>query len=183
MILFIHGFRSCGLGQKSQALIDYFGKDQVLAPDLPNHPKEAADVLMKLVSDHPIDLLIGSSLGGHLATYLNQSHRLPSVLINPAVAPHALLNDYLGEHEDCHGNLFQVTPDYLDVLKQQYRDVLSLGERYLVLLQTGDETLDYRKAATYYADFDVIVEQGGNHRFENFEQHLPHIAAWRKQHG
>jgi len=29
----------------------------------------------------------------------------------------------------------------------------------------------------------VIVDQGGNHRFENFEQHLPHIAAWRKQHG
>ena len=183
MILFIHGFRSCGLGQKSQSLIDYFGNDEVLAPDLPNNPKDAADALTDIINAHPIDLLIGSSLGGHLATYLNQSKIIPSVLINPAVAPHSLLNDYLGEHEDCHGNLFEVTQDYLEVLQQQYRHDLSSDERYLVLLQTGDETLDYRKAAAYYADFDVIVEQGGNHRFENFEKHLPHIAAWQKQHG
>ena len=180
MILFIHGFRSCGLGQKSQALIDHFGRDEVLTPDLPNHPKDAADALTDLIDTHPIDLLIGSSLGGHLATYLNHSKIIPSVLINPAVAPHSLLNDYLGEHEDCHGNLFKVTQDYLEVLQQQYRNDLSSNERYLVLLQTGDENLDYRKAAAYYADFDVIVEQGGNHRFE---QHLPHIAEWRKQHG
>ena len=183
MILFIHGFRSCGLGQKSQALIDHFGRDEVLTPDLPTHPKDAAETLINLIDTHPIDLLIGSSLGGHLATYLNQSKHIPSVLINPAIAPHSLLNDYLGEHEDCHGNLFKVTRDYLEVLQQQYRNDLSSNERYLVLLQTGDETLDYRKAAAYYEDFDVIVEQGGNHRFEHFEKHLPHIAEWRKQHG
>ena len=27
MILFIHGFKSCGLGNKSKALIDFFGLD------------------------------------------------------------------------------------------------------------------------------------------------------------
>lgn len=181
MILFIHGFRSCGLGLKSQALRDYFGADQVLLPDLPHEPTQAITLLEQLLSQHPVDLLVGSSLGGYYATWLNREHSHPAVLVNPAVAPYALLDDYLGEHTDCHGRHFKLTDAHLQTLRSFHRPQLRDDERYLVLLQTGDEVLDYRQAATYYADFEVVVEQGGDHRFQHFENHLPRIAQWRAQ--
>lgn len=181
MILFIHGFTSCGLGTKSEALRNYFGADDVLLPDLPHQPERAIAFLEQLLDDHPVDLLVGSSLGGYYATWLNREHTHPAVLVNPAVAPHALLDDYLGEHQDCHGTRFELTPRHLATLRSFHRPQLRTDERYLVLLQTGDEVLDYRQAATYYADFEVVIEQGGDHRFQHFENHLPRIATWRAQ--
>jgi predicted esterase YcpF (UPF0227 family) len=181
MILFIHGFRSCGLGVKSEALRDYFGADQVLTPDLPHDPAQAIDLLERLIAQHPVDLLVGSSLGGYYATWLNRGHTYPAVLVNPAVAPYALLDDYLGEHEDCHGKKFELTASHLQTLRSFHRPRLRDDERYLVLLQSGDEVLDYRQAAAYYAHFEVVVEPGGDHRFQQFENHLPRIAEWRAQ--
>jgi len=179
VILFIHGFASCGLGTKSEALRGYFGADQVLLPDLPHDPALAIARLERLLEEHPVDLLVGSSLGGYYATWLNREHTRPTVLVNPAVAPFALLDDYLGEHEDCHGGTFELTAAHLESLRGLERPQLRADERYLVLLQSGDEILDYRQAAAYYAQFEVVVEQGGDHRFQQFENYLPRIAEWR----
>jgi uncharacterized protein len=182
MILFIHGFASRGLGDKSRALIDYFGASEVLTPDLPHQPDTAVALLERLLREHPIDLLVGSSLGGYFATWLNRNAGLPAVLINPAIAPSLLLDDYLGEHTSDSGERFVLTRQHLDDLRAMYRPRLRDDERYLVLLQSGDEILDYRQAATYYAAKDVVVEPGGDHRFRNFSNYLPRIAAWRTQH-
>ena len=45
MILFIHGFGSCGWGEKSLALRHHFGVGRVLAPDLPFHPQAVVEQL------------------------------------------------------------------------------------------------------------------------------------------
>jgi len=182
MILFIHGFASCGLGRKSELLREYFGSGQVLAPDLPGQPAEAIDFLESLLETHQITLLVGSSLGAYFATWLNRTRRLPAVLINPAIAPYLLLEDYLGKHAGCGGRTIEVTPESLATLRKLHRPRLRADEHYLVLLQTGDEVLDYGQAAAYYAGKDVVIEQGGSHRFENFSHHLPRIAAWAREH-
>jgi len=182
MILFIHGFASLGLGMKSAALRDYFGAGEVLLPNLPHAPDIAIRELEELLERYPVDLLVGSSLGGYYATWLNRRTPRPAVLINPAVAPFALLDDYLGEHTRPDGSTFQLTTNHLATLRSMHRERLRKDERYLVLLQSGDEVLDYRQAATYYAGKDVIVEPGGDHRFQHFEDYLPRIAAWRDLH-
>lgn len=182
MILFIHGFASCGKTLKYQTLARHFGTDQILAPDLPHQPEHAIALLETLLEQHPVDLLVGSSLGGYYATWLNRHQARPAVLINPAVAPYALLDDYVGEHQDCHGKYFELTTQHLQTLRAMQRTQLRDEEAYLVLLQTGDEVLDYRQAAAYYAGKDLIIEAGGNHRFQNFDQHQPRIASWRAQH-
>ncbi len=183
MILFIHGFASCGLGHKSQLLIDYFGRDQVLTPDLPFRPIEAIAALQALQERHPVDLLVGASLGGFYATWLNRERPTPSVLINPVVRPYELLADHLGTQTRwCDGQTFEFTRADAEPLKAMYRPHLRPDEHYLVLLQTGDEVLDYRQAADYYRDQQVIIEHGGNHRFENLADYLPKIAAFRHQH-
>lgn len=183
MILFIHGFASCGLGDKSRTLIAHFGRDQVLTPDLSHDPAAAVAQLTGLRDSHPVDLLVGSSLGGHYATWLNRSRPLPTVLINPAVDPAELLAPYVGPHMRwCDGAPFELTAEHLRTLRAQHRTVLDPGEHYLVLLQTGDELLDYRVAAARYRDHDVVVEPGGNHRFENLADYLPRIQAFRAAH-
>lgn len=182
MILFIHGFASCGLGDKSRALIRHFGRDAVLTPDLAHDPGAAAAQLEALVAAHDIDLLVGSSLGGHYATWLNRRHCLPAVLMNPAVAPQLLLAAYLGEHRRwCDGAPFRLTRRHLETFAGQVRPRLRPDERYLVLLQAGDELLDYRVAAGYYRGHRVVVQPGGSHRFENLPAYLPQIEAFRRE--
>lgn len=183
MILFIHGFGSCGWGEKSLRLRRYFGLDRVLAPDLPFHPEQAIAQLQRLIARYPVDALVGSSLGGFYATAMNASDPLPAILINPVVKPHQLLARYLGpQRRWCDDAGFSVGENYLASLLKLQRDRLSAKEDYLVLLQRGDETLDYRQAAEYYRDKEVVEIPGGSHRFDQFEQQLPRISGWLSQH-
>jgi predicted esterase YcpF (UPF0227 family) len=45
----------------------------------------------------------------------------------------------------------------------------------MVLLQTADEILDYRDAQTRYQGARFVIEEGGDHSFMHYEQHLPDI--------
>jgi hypothetical protein len=179
MILFIHGFGSCGWGEKSLALRRHFGVGRVLAPDLAFHPQAAVDQLDRLLARHEVAALVGSSLGGFFATWLNRTARLPTVLINPVVHPHRLLARHLGHHKRwCDDMPFFVGEDNLDALERLDRPSLGAAERYLVLLQQGDEVLDYRQAAAYYRDKTLHLIPGGNHRFVDFQRYLPLIEEW-----
>lgn len=182
LILFVHGFGSCGWGEKSLQLRRHFGLQNVLAPDLPFHPQQALDRLKDLIRRYPVRFLIGSSLGGFYATALNADARMPAVLINPVVGPHRLLSQFLGPQQRwCDDAEFTVSEDYLHTLKQLQRARLRQDERYLVMLQEGDETLDYRQAADFYRDKEVVRIPGGSHRFDDFERQLPRIDQWLKQ--
>ena len=179
MILFIHGFGSCGWGEKSLALRRYFGVSQLLAPDLPFDPERAIEHLRGMLERHPVRALVGSSLGGFYATALNGIAPRPTILINPVIRPHELLADYLGpQRRWCDDAPFDVGPDCLTALTRLQRRHLAPEERYMVLLQTGDEVLDYRQAADFYASKDVIVASGGSHRFEHLGHELPRISQW-----
>ena len=55
--------------------------------------------------------------------------------------------------------------------------------RLLVLLQTGDEVLDYQKAVEFYGACPQVVEEGGDHRFQNFEKHSMAVKYLKTEHG
>ena len=55
---------------------------------------------------------------------------------------------------------------------------ISQPQRYLVLLQTADETLDYRDAAEKYSDAQLVIEQGGSHGYDEFEKVVPLILQF-----
>ena len=50
--------------------------------------------------------------------------------------------------------------------------------RYLLIVETGDEVLDYRRALARYAGAEQIVVQGGDHSLQSFERHLPRIVEF-----
>ena len=45
----------------------------------------------------------------------------------------------------------------------------------MVLLQKGDEIVDPAEALAYYEDSALIVEEGGCHEFEHFENHVAKV--------
>lgn len=179
MMLYIHGFASCGWGAKSLALRRYFGVDRVIAPDLPFHPGAAIRHLENLLDRYPVSALVGASLGGFYATWLNGARRLPAVLINPVVRPHEKLAAYVGAQSRwCDGMPFEVSTDWLAELAAMQRPGTGDDERYLVLLQQGDEVLDYREAEAFYADKTVDITAGGDHRFALFAHRLDLVSMW-----
>lgn len=115
-------------------------------------------------------------MGGYLSTWLVEQFGGKAVLINPAVRPFDLLQDFLGEQHNPYTNeRFVLTAEHMRDLRQLYCDNLKQPENYKVLLQTGDEVLDYRLATEKYADSDLVIEQGGDHSFVDFDRHLAQI--------
>jgi len=179
MILYLHGFASCGNSTKTNMLKDYFGEESVLAPDLPVDPAEAIDFIRRQIFDHDIDLIIGSSLGGFYATYFTEQYGIKTVLINPSTQPFITLAPYVGtNHFWCSGKAFEFTREHLNTLFEFAVGSLKNPKRYLVLLQKGDEVLDYTKAVQKYEGAAFSVQEGGNHRFENLDEYLEIIEEF-----
>ena len=182
MILYLHGFASCGDSTKTKLLKRYFGETDVLAPDLPADPAEAIRFIQKTILAHNIDLIIGSSLGGFYASYFCELLGIKTVLINPSTQPFITLAPYVGTNYFwCSGEPFEFTREHLNSLFEFAVGKLNAPQRYLVLLQTGDELLDYAKARDKYEGATLSIEEGGNHRFENLDAYLEQIKLFREK--
>jgi len=180
MILYIHGFASCGKGKKSEILKRYFGENRVISPDLPFSPKLAIDFLSKILKEVNIDLIVGSSLGGYYAINLAENFDKKAVLINPSLKPYHTLLPYVGKNRRfCDGFEFLWKEKYIKELIELKKDFVGL-KKYLVLLQSKDEVLNYQEALNLFMGAKVIVEYGGNHRFENLDEYLCMIEKFMK---
>jgi predicted esterase YcpF (UPF0227 family) len=182
MILYLHGFASCGDSTKSRLLKERFGAAEVLSQDLPVAPEEAMDFLDTLIVRENVTLLVGSSLGGFYATALSARHGIDAVLINPSVHPYRTLAPYVGMNRYwCSGEPFEWKGEYLLQLARIAEQMQLPDAELLVLLQTGDEVLDYRAAAEVYAGYEVVIEEGGSHRFENLGDYLERIEVFYRR--
>lgn len=187
LLIYIHGFKSSPLSLKAQEVKNYLSQQALpidfMAPALPDYPAASYQLLEQLLArqlPRPV-ALVGSSMGGFMATVLAQQFDLRAVLVNPAVRPYELIGDMLGDDVNPYsGEAFTLHRGHLEELRRLEPAVITDPERLLVLLQTGDETLDYRKAVSFYHGCQQIVEQGGDHRFQNFEKYLPVVLKFLK---
>lgn len=185
-ILYLHGFNSSPESHKAQVLHEYMKRtglgDRIDIPEIPPVPADAIELLQQHAEEiikHDELSLAGSSLGGFYATWLAEKYNCPAVLINPAVKPHELLKKYLGENTNYYtAESWVLDETHIRQFRELYIDKVSNPQRYLLMLQTGDETLDYRQAIEKYAGCPSIVEQGGSHEFSEFERHLDKILAF-----
>ncbi|MFH7468135.1 YqiA/YcfP family alpha/beta fold hydrolase, partial [Pseudomonas syringae group genomosp. 7] len=51
-------------------------------------------------------------------------------------------------------------------------------QQFQVWLQTGDETLDYRRAEQFYRACALRIQSGGDHSFQGFAWHLPALLGF-----
>jgi len=189
MLIYIHGFNSSPESFKASLLKSYAEKinmpDVLEIPALSFDPVVAINQLIAIVNKYqkhhqmrPL-CFIGSSLGGYYATWLAERYDSRVVLINPAVKPYELFEDYLGFNRNIYtGEEYMLTMDHVEQLKEYEVDSISSPDRYLLLLQTGDEVLDYKMALDKYAAVPSIVEEGGGHEFSGFDRHLETVLAF-----
>ena len=187
-LLYLHGFNSSPQSHKAQLISQYMSDnhclDQLLCPQIPSVPEEARLFLEQMVEETLESYTLsfaGSSLGGYYATYLAEKYSGSAVLINPSVKPYETLRAYLGEYkfyfdEGC----WEFDESHIQQLEVMKVDEITDAQRYLVLLQTGDETLDYREAELQYINSECIIEQGGDHSFVGLERYIPKIMQFSK---
>ena len=177
MILFIHGFSSHGYGGKAKALREYYAKKHkaFLAPSLSYVPELAMQTLEELVQVCDNVKLIGSSLGGYYAMYLAQKYDLKVALINPAMHSHKTLRRMLGMAPNFYDeSRFEWKESHLKML-EKYETTLLNQSKVLLLVQKGDELLDYRESVKALSEAKQIVEEGGSHGFDGVERHFDMI--------
>jgi predicted esterase YcpF (UPF0227 family) len=120
-------------------------------------------------------------LGGYYATHLANKLGLKAALVNPAVKPYDLFDKYLGPNEHFYdGKTYQLEMKHIQQLQDLEVPKLANPKNLLLLLQTGDETLDYALACKKYLNCPSWIEAGGNHSFEDFMQRLPVIFEFVK---
>lgn len=177
MLLYIHGLNSSPASFKANLLkrkLESLGRGaEFSAPALPDRPSVAAALLEADVAKHPGATLVGSSLGGFYATWLAERHGLKAVLVNPAVRPYDGLRELLGAQQNLYtGARYELTQAHLDELADMDVAAITRPERYLLMVQTGDEVLDYRQAVERYRGCRQRVIEGSDHGFSNFADHL-----------
>ncbi len=187
-LLYIHGFLSSSQSVKARQTHQWLQQHrpdwEFICPDLDADPRRAMAQLLAAASGPADSRLhcVGSSLGGFWATCLAERLGCKSVLINPAVRPHTRFKSLVGQTLSHYytGEPFVLTSQALEFLAS-VSPAIRHPERYWVLLQTGDETLDYRDAVEFYGDSRLEVEPGGNHAFTGFAERLPAIIDFLEQ--
>ena len=70
-----------------------------------------------------------------------------------------------------------MTQSHLDQWRELYVPPIT-PQRYLLLVETGDEVLDYRQAVKRYAGAQQIVIEGGDHSLRSFPEQLTTILRF-----
>ncbi|MGI0118015.1 YqiA/YcfP family alpha/beta fold hydrolase [Zooshikella sp. RANM57] len=191
LIIYIHGFLSAPSSKKAQLLMESLAqqcfKYQYIVPQLPCYPTQAAEFLWELLATKSVAsdvYLIGSSLGGYYGVWLRERLLAKKtglgcvklVAINPAIKPYELLCNYLGNNVNPYtGERFTLTEQHITELKALKVSHLSRPEDCLLMVQTADDVLDYRQAVDFFKSSPQVIEPGGSHHFDYFEQHLEKI--------
>lgn len=180
-IIYLHGFASSPSSMKAQMLQFYCDQHADLTLHLPNlnmPVQQALQNISEMINRLSDVVLIGSSLGGFYATQMVAKHDVPAVLINPAVRPWQLFRDLYGDDQlpyVVHPN-WTLDHAQLDELAQHAVSKVHDFSKVLVLLQQGDEVLNYREALDYYSGIHpamLMCETHGNHAMDDFAAKIP----------
>jgi uncharacterized protein len=184
VIVYLHGFNSAPSSHKARTFAACLRErnlvERFVCPALPHHPAEAIALIEALppLRDPRGLTFVGSSLGGFYATWLAEKHNCRAILIQPAVTPHIGLQQYLGPQKNLFtGAEYVLTPSHLKGWRDLYVETVN-SERYLLLLETGDEVLDYREAVHKYEGARMVIREGGDHTMQSFPEHLTRMLVF-----
>jgi predicted esterase YcpF (UPF0227 family) len=184
-IVYLHGFVSSPGSRKAAMLGDYLrncvsGIDYIV-PELHHRPRAAIGQIEAACAGRAArDLtLVGSSLGGFYATVMAERLGCRAALLNPAVHPHRHFGRYLGAQKNMYtGEEFELTVEHVGELMALDVARITRPARYWLIVETGDEVLDYREAVAFYEGACQTVVRGGDHALGSFPEHVPDIVDW-----
>ncbi|MFZ3192934.1 MAG: YqiA/YcfP family alpha/beta fold hydrolase [Moraxellaceae bacterium] len=186
-LIYIHGFNSDAQSVKGRMLQDWCAAHRpeilVQRPDLNQPPEKVMALLADLIAQDPQTAVVGSSLGGFFATACVAQHGVRAVLVNPSVRPFESFMRYFQPFDpmDLVGHVTEggwaVQREHLEQLRGLFELVPQHPANILVLLKEGDEVLDHRVAAAYYAQdgaqCPMIIEPNGDHFMHDMADKIP----------
>ncbi|ABD79637.1 YqiA/YcfP family alpha/beta fold hydrolase [Saccharophagus degradans] len=188
-VLYLHGFLSSPQSSKAKVTWRWLAKNHpdvdFCCPQLSSYPSQAiAQIEAELDSLTQPVYVIGSSLGGFWATNLVERGLVAkAVLVNPAVDPHTRFDEFKNVPLQSY-----YSDETYCLTEKDLQDLVALNyvepqqpNKYMLMVQTGDETLDYRMATKKYRHCKQIVEEGGSHTFDGYENWLPQIIEFFTQ--
>ena len=189
MIVYLHGFRSSPLSIKARATRRYVDampaavRPRLFVPDLGDRPAAAIAKVLAIVDEQraPGDALafIGSSLGGYYATHLAERLGARAVLVNPTTRPYDDLDPYRGEQTNLYsGERFVVGDAHFAELRALAVDRITRPDRYFLLVETGDEVLDWRQMRDHYPGATQQIIEGSDHAISEFADYVEMVAAF-----
>jgi predicted esterase YcpF (UPF0227 family) len=186
-IAYLHGLSSSPASVKAQALgraiatLPVDSRPEYFVPQLHHRPAEAMRSVSAWVQTRSPALLtlVGSSLGGFYATHLAERYGTRAVLINPTVRPYEDLASHLGPQRNMYtGEEYELTLEHFAELAALKVDRITSAQRYFLLVQTGDEILNWRDAVAFYGGAWQFVQGGGDHAFQQFDAQIPAILRF-----
>ena len=142
--------------------------------------------MQALVADWPRDRMavMGSSLGGFYATWVQQHTGCRAVLLNPAVEPARDLARYIGEHS-CWQNpeeRFFFRPEFVDELRAIRQGLpdgaIARPQQLLAVIAKGDEVLDWHEMHARYEGSRIHLLEGSDHGLSDFDDYLSELTEF-----
>ena len=180
-ILYFHGFKSSSDSGKAQEFKKFIenktSQTKIIIPDLKDDFKEANKQIEDLISENaPNILFMGSSLGGYYALYFAQLYKTKSVLINPAIPPLKDFEIHLGKNENyATGNKFTISKDDISYVRSLHHKKILEPKNNLILLESGDEILNYVESSSYFRGSYIDIFYGGNHSYTSIKEKFTKI--------
>ena len=186
-VVYAHGFKSSCKSRKATQLGEYLrahhAEVRYLTPDLSFRPTQAISQLQwHCLGIAPENLtIVGSSLGGFYAVVLAEKLGCRAVLLNPSIRPFETLSKHLGEQTNLYtGEKFVFDGSHVAELEALFVPAITRAERYLLMVERGDELLDHRKTIEYCAGTKQIVVEGGDHELKSFFRHIPEVVEFAR---
>jgi predicted esterase YcpF (UPF0227 family) len=188
MILYLHGLSSAGSSHKAAVLRERLAPIPLLSPTYPAHlAAQAVQELSRELAARTAEaaalkqplVLVGSSMGGFYGQYL--ARRFPVdhlVMINPALRPWELLKQVVGWHYNQPlDQRYFLTTDMVEATRPFAIETVCDGVPTTLLLDKGDELIDWQLAAAIYRDCgDLHCFEGGSHAFEHLHEAVGILA-------
>lgn len=173
-ILYVHGFGShydpCN--NKVQAL-SQLGEVVGVNIDYCDGFEKSFDKVIEAATN--CDLIVGTSMGGYMASHVGAAAGIPFVALNPAVEPQKTLQKHEGSFVDYSGFAKNLSQKAI----ASYPMVATSDGCGLVLLQSADDVIDPKiTEAMLSGVYNVKVYEGGSHRFEGLESLVGEISAF-----
>ena len=188
VILYLHGLNSAGSSGKAKVLREALAPIPVLSPTYPAHQAELAvqklskELNIRLAeaqqTNQPL-LLVGSSMGGFYGQYLSRQYPVDHlVMINPALEPWELLRQVVGwQYNEALDERYYLSEEMVAATRRFAIEVTDVAPPTTLLLDKGDELIDWRRAASIYAGIaETHAFEGGSHTFEHMDEALQILA-------
>ena len=185
-ILYFHGFASSSNSNKAKIIKNYISKlskkINIIIPDINNDFKKAVAQINHLINKNEKEIaFMGSSLGGYYASIFSNLTNSKAVLINPAIPPLIGFEEYLGKNKNYStGEKFFISKKDIEFLRSLNKKKFRNQKNTLILLESGDEVLNYLKATNYYEGSNIDIKFGGNHSYESINTKLHKICSFLK---